>query len=371
MPTRTVRRFRAFTLIELLVVISILCLLLAILLPSFARAKQYAQRMTCFSQVEGMSRGFSGYAADNGGAVPQGGGECGVLGLDPGWGGWGSPWRDSGGTYWPNGCHLSNGWPMTQYGSYPGWDTLVAPYFDGDAKPGGPPGYPLVAHIGYQPWDGDYYKFAGIGVVLSKRMHCPQQPRTWSGYIGPWGDPHPPPAGVSLNYRYNRNYDGTAVGINNMNLWDGYDIWKFPPGYTVNTANNPQKDKQPSWGAQPHLSDFPVDRFVYIMEPTIDDGCYGGYDGFAIGRGPRCYADLACYDTYPNIGPAPLICGRSMCDNLPHQDGNDTCGNFGFLDGHVQTMTRTFIRNLNWVNAPGPNGVGAGNIPVPFGSGPP
>lgn len=63
---------RAFTLIELLVVISIAALLIALLLPSLAMAREAARRSVCLSNLRQVHGAFLGYAAENRDAAPIG-----------------------------------------------------------------------------------------------------------------------------------------------------------------------------------------------------------------------------------------------------------------------------------------------------------
>ena len=60
-----------FTLIELLVVISIIALLIAILLPALARAKELANRVVCASNVRSLVQSMVIYAQSNKGVFPE------------------------------------------------------------------------------------------------------------------------------------------------------------------------------------------------------------------------------------------------------------------------------------------------------------
>lgn len=68
--TRAPRNNRGFTLIELLVVVAIIALLVSILLPSLARARDQSQRALCASQMHQQALGFSAYSAEHKQVLP-------------------------------------------------------------------------------------------------------------------------------------------------------------------------------------------------------------------------------------------------------------------------------------------------------------
>ncbi|HEV8606255.1 MAG TPA: prepilin-type N-terminal cleavage/methylation domain-containing protein [Tepidisphaeraceae bacterium] len=62
---------KGFTLIELVVVIAIIAMLIAILLPAIAGAKQRGQQVKCMAQLQQIGRALHMYANDNGGWLPE------------------------------------------------------------------------------------------------------------------------------------------------------------------------------------------------------------------------------------------------------------------------------------------------------------
>jgi prepilin-type N-terminal cleavage/methylation domain-containing protein/prepilin-type processing-associated H-X9-DG protein len=72
MKTKTKSSYQnAFTLIELLVVIAIIAMLLAILVPALGKAKEYAYRIICASNIRAQATGIRLYAEQNKGTVPR------------------------------------------------------------------------------------------------------------------------------------------------------------------------------------------------------------------------------------------------------------------------------------------------------------
>ncbi len=72
-----------FTLIELLVVVAIIALLISILLPSLARARELAKRTTCAANMSGAGKGFYTYATENGDVWPIAAPSTASLGTGP------------------------------------------------------------------------------------------------------------------------------------------------------------------------------------------------------------------------------------------------------------------------------------------------
>ena len=66
------RRTRAFTLVELLVVIGIIAILIGLLLPTLARARESSRRAACLSNLRQVAMAMRFYAYDNRDQVPLG-----------------------------------------------------------------------------------------------------------------------------------------------------------------------------------------------------------------------------------------------------------------------------------------------------------
>ena len=67
-PFHMMRR-HAFTLIELLVVIAVIAVLMAILMPALAKAREQDKRTICFSNLKHLTLGWTLYADDNNGKL--------------------------------------------------------------------------------------------------------------------------------------------------------------------------------------------------------------------------------------------------------------------------------------------------------------
>ncbi|MFB3892316.1 MAG: type II secretion system protein [Phycisphaerae bacterium] len=133
----------AFTLIELLVVIAIIALLVSILVPSLAAAREMAKSIPCKNNLHAIGLGHLMYVGDNTEVIPP--------------------------SYAVHGVTSGGGWNQMRW-----WQDFIVQYFDTDAKPNAP--YWDQLSVGFQPANGNYSKdWATYGVRYSRRMNCPAQ----------------------------------------------------------------------------------------------------------------------------------------------------------------------------------------------------
>jgi len=85
LQTRAYRPGRGFTLVELLVVVAIIAMLVGMLLPTLARAKQLSRQTVCLTQVGGQMRAIILYAAAHNAAIPAGPAEYNQMATNQIW----------------------------------------------------------------------------------------------------------------------------------------------------------------------------------------------------------------------------------------------------------------------------------------------
>jgi prepilin-type N-terminal cleavage/methylation domain-containing protein/prepilin-type processing-associated H-X9-DG protein len=114
-------RRSAFSLVELLVVIGVIAILIAMLLPAMARAREQAKTVQCMSQLRQIGLAFNNYAVANHGKLPA----------------WSAV------HFYPVDTPFQNTPNAPDYAG-PGWPVLLAPFIG--QKPDGPiyncPSYP-------------------------------------------------------------------------------------------------------------------------------------------------------------------------------------------------------------------------------------
>ncbi len=198
----TRKRPRAFTLVELLVVIGIIALLISILLPTLARARDSAKAVKCGSNARQIAQGLIGYSSDFEGSLPIG---YAFLGL---------------GNAYAYGTAPNNRWTME------GWVYAVSGYLN------------INREWGYtMPWTWQAYVLTDEDDNNHPVLFCPQ---VSTDFDGQWTH-----YGINMTLMPDWYFDTAVVGINaaahppmkmsqmygdNAMLWDGQQLrWAASP----------------------------------------------------------------------------------------------------------------------------------------------
>jgi prepilin-type N-terminal cleavage/methylation domain-containing protein/prepilin-type processing-associated H-X9-DG protein len=277
---------QGFTLVELLVVIGIIAVLISILLPSLAKARQHANNVVCASNLRSIGQGFLFYANEHKGKLPYAG---------------------------------TGDWDKI-------WPAQV--------------GMQLGANITRQP---DPNQYGNINGDYPPVMRCPDAPpeyrgQSWNGgfhYTGnvramPWRGRQDPVHGNAVMGAYPL---ATKNASAKMLMWDGPLLPDF--GWNAPTNNEPQCWWFISWGyADPcNWTNWWADpNNGFNMEqvaPPAQDMSF-----VSLNPGDATYIGKVNRDGGSNGDEFPwniLTVGHQRYRHL-----GDTSANFLFFDGHVE-----------------------------------
>jgi prepilin-type N-terminal cleavage/methylation domain-containing protein len=236
----------AFTLIEMLVVVGIIALLVAILMPSLARAREQARAAACLSNLKQQGIGFSAYSADHKALLPWVGSFRFSLMEGKYYLGWSAPdparhdWvRVNGGTLYPK-----------YVGNQP--DLFYCPNnkradIDGDNGK-------KVFLQRYRHWDHNDPEYEDA-------HNFPISPFGAYGYAVPAVEAKSPrDAGREM-------YPESVVRYDQVSASQEYPYWRY--------LNDPA-DPDPSF-----LGDFPqATRGKHSIHALLSDGYFGGFEGY-------------------------------------------------------------------------------------------
>jgi prepilin-type N-terminal cleavage/methylation domain-containing protein/prepilin-type processing-associated H-X9-DG protein len=272
---------QGFTLVELLVVIGIIAVLISILLPSLAKARQHANNVLCSSNLRSVGQGLMFYANEHKGKLPFGG--CGD---------WDKIWPSQVGIQL--GANITRAPDPNQYGNINGDYPAVM------RCPDAPPEYRG------QSWNGGFHYTANCRAM-------------------PWPDTKDPVKGGSLVAGYPLATKNSSA---KMLMWDGPLLSDF--GWSAPASNMSQWWWYLTWGqpnpcwADPSPASWA--NFSQVVPPA-EDGNYSSTnpsDPMYVGK---CNRD-------GGTGEMPWSMGSVGYQRYRHL--GDTSANFLFFDGHVE-----------------------------------
>ncbi|MGC9261620.1 MAG: prepilin-type N-terminal cleavage/methylation domain-containing protein [Phycisphaerae bacterium] len=297
------RRTQAFTIIELLVVISIIALLLALLLPALAKARNLAQSMVCSSNLRQMSLAVQEY-------------------------------QDS----W-SGHRFPYGYNSTT-GALEGWIVALAPYITSSRQQASPTGYQI--------------NFAGLETAVICPATTPLPNPNGQLVVGQ----------INQTYAWNESAS-TPFEQNQLEYFQssyGFNGWLYGYGYE-SLVSNDTNDNDPFVGVQSNPPAYYWPNNI-ISVPTSTVPVFG--DAFWLDGGPLENTNPSLADISYATGqePVPENGGVPFSGDIDRwamaRHGNGI--NMAFMDGHVEHVEAKNLWSLNWAGSwvtqnPPPSGV--------------
>jgi len=294
---------RAFTLVELLVVIGIIALLISILLPALGKARDGANTVASSANLRSILQGMQIYAAQNNGAIP------------------GSGWTTARFLYNASGGGANNAFSDSNCPS-------VVDEFDWQS--------PIAKVMGIKFPEGGDTTSRGLRFMQlrdAKIFTCPSNQYLATVFTGETGGLSNVTVGQMISYNTAIAFLFENNGVDFQTKVPDSFGWKLPSAYSPKVA----KVGQPA--EKIYIADGA--RYAVQTGPDVALGCRTSLGGAYSDQPPSSQFSHSWDRSHANgipVGVDIRIWAFRHGTKKQNQSADTYRGNFGFFDGHVETM---------------------------------